>query len=417
MLEAFNRLSWGSGKIYYSASIFQFPVKIWRHTRSTLLFYLILLNSVKQEMKKIYYKRHLKIDLLISRFFTYIAWALWNYPLFHQFSSLFSFLFERFSVTENLSIRFFVISNLTINARFLSRFIARKLKQNYSLYEMINPLRSELRQVSKQLSDSLFSYFLQRNYFSEYGLKKVRQKKEFFLKLLVYLTTLYYNFSYKNYSLISTWLLFDNFFFNNSVISSDSRYTVNVTFNFVKYYFILVYFFFNTNHDKLLNVLYIPKNIQLMRLFTNFKDYFGVVYNLLFVNYSNLYLSQSKVRSLGGAFRASSALFLRFLDFNYFYYNYERDAHLFRFNKRKARNKRFSRSSSLIGFKFHCVGRFTRKQRASSVWFIEMTMPLTQIDAHIDYSFFTIPLKNSSVGIKIWLYRKEHYDKFYVKLM
>lgn len=142
---------------------------------------------------------------------------------------------------------------------------------------------------------------------------------------------------------------------------------VNVTFNFVKHYFILLYFFFLPNHRDLLNVLYIPKDTHLMRLFTNFKDYFDIVYNLLFVNYRTLYLTSSKVRSLDTSFRASSSLLLRFLDFSYFYYNYEKDSSLFHFNKRKVRNQRLTRTSSLLGFKFHCVGRFSRKQRASSI--------------------------------------------------
>jgi ribosomal protein S3 len=41
-------------------------------------------------------------------------------------------------------------------------------------------------------------------------------------------------------------------------------------------------------------------------------------------------------------------------------------------------------------------GRFTRKQRASSVWFHQGFVPLNTIKGAIDYSFFTIPLKNNA---------------------
>jgi len=50
-------------------------------------------------------------------------------------------------------------------------------------------------------------------------------------------------------------------------------------------------------------------------------------------------------------------------------------------------------------------GRFTRKQRASSIWFHQGVVPLNTVKGHIDFAFFTIPLKNSSVSIKLWLYK------------
>lgn len=56
---------------------------------------------------------------------------------------------------------------------------------------------------------------------------------------------------------------------------------------------------------------------------------------------------------------------------------------------------------SLLGFKFHFRGRFTRKQRAASFIIQRGNMPLTTISANIDYSFFTIPLDNSLISIKI----------------
>lgn len=65
----------------------------------------------------------------------------------------------------------------------------------------------------------------------------------------------------------------------------------------------------------------------------------------------------------------------------------------------------YSSSSFILGYKMSFRGRFTRKQRASSVWFHQGFVPLNTIKGHIDYSFFTIPLKNSAVSIKLWLYK------------
>jgi ribosomal protein S3 len=66
-------------------------------------------------------------------------------------------------------------------------------------------------------------------------------------------------------------------------------------------------------------------------------------------------------------------------------------------------------------------GRFTRKQRASSVWFHQGLVPLNTFKGYIDYSFFTIPLKNSAISIKLWLYKNTNnviYDyKFFNEIM
>lgn len=59
----------------------------------------------------------------------------------------------------------------------------------------------------------------------------------------------------------------------------------------------------------------------------------------------------------------------------------------------------------LQGFRIRLHGRFTRKQIASSYHFQEGSLPLSSMDAAIDYSFTTIPLRNSAIGIKVWLYR------------
>jgi len=62
-------------------------------------------------------------------------------------------------------------------------------------------------------------------------------------------------------------------------------------------------------------------------------------------------------------------------------------------------------TSYILGYKMSFKGRFTRKQRASSIWFHQGFVPLNTIKGSIDYSFFTIPLKNSAISIKLWLYK------------
>jgi hypothetical protein len=44
-------------------------------------------------------------------------------------------------------INFFALDRFTINARFLARYIARKLKQNVRVWELLNPIRKELNKA------------------------------------------------------------------------------------------------------------------------------------------------------------------------------------------------------------------------------------------------------------------------------
>jgi len=67
--------------------------------------------------------------------------------------------------------------------------------------------------------------------------------------------------------------------------------------------------------------------------------------------------------------------------------------------------------SFLYGFKFHFVGRFTRKQQSASMWFRQGFLPSSSMDSEVDYGMFTIPLKFSACTVKVWLYRGVYVPK------
>jgi ribosomal protein S3 len=82
-------------------------------------------------------------------------------------------------------------------------------------------------------------------------------------------------------------------------------------------------------------------------------------------------------------------------------------------NKRDARkNKNAYKVSGLVAFKMALKGRFSRKQRASSLWYAHGRASLNRLNIKIDYAFVKIPLKNSVVSIKIWLFINPTYKKF-----
>lgn len=92
------------------------------------------------------------------------------------------------------------------------------------------------------------------------------------------------------------------------------------------------------------------------------------------------------------------------IKYNYYVFNYNFFLKYNKINKAKLRNihqKRIENRGVLLGYKMAFYGRFTRKQRAASVWFKVGKVPLNSVTCRIDYGFYTIPLKNSAVSIKI----------------
>jgi hypothetical protein len=62
-------------------------------------------------------------------------------------------------------------------------------------------------------------------------------------------------------------------------------------------------------------------------------------------------------------------------------------------------------SSIMHGYKFHFVGRFTRKQMAANLWFTKGVLPYSSAKIKLDYSFYSVVLRYSVCTIKIWLYK------------
>lgn len=71
-------------------------------------------------------------------------------------------------------------------------------------------------------------------------------------------------------------------------------------------------------------------------------------------------------------------------------------------NAIKARSYKNNNKRNLLkGFKMHCSGRFSRRQRAGSVWYSRGRVPLNTFSVSIDYGAYTIPLENSEICVKV----------------
>jgi hypothetical protein len=117
--------------------------------------------------------------------------------------------------------------------------------------------------------------------------------------------------------------------------------------------------------------------------------------------------------------RYSCINFNRYLKFNYWLYqiNLNSNYNIWKLNNLKSRIKSFTKTNNLMGYKMSLSGRFKRKQRASSYWISKGKIPLNTLSAFIDYADYTIPLRNSAITIKVWLYKSSNYiNESYIKI-
>ena len=414
LIKAMNYLIKPQVMNYFSDNIFQTEA---RGSAARALFFYVLFSNIKTIVSRNFVKPTININIVLSRFIYVMPWGLWSYNLFLYFQLFLLFILEFLVTFTKIKLSFFSITGLSVNAKFLSRFIARKLKQNYSVTELLNPLKKELRYVGFITKYPLSYYFfsLTKNDFNKNQVLLYR--KGVFKYLLSFLFSLYIKYYVIFFNNTHSWLFFDlisalnliNGYTNditsicNSKIYTKNRSGYGVIFlndtNYINKYFS--------------GLIFLDSKIKFVKKF-DFFNYIDGLTDDFYSNINNLFLSKNEY-SFDLNFFSSNLYFNKFISYNYWLYNYN---YIYsNINKRSLRNYSLGRFGSLIGFKIHCLGRFSRKQRASSTWFREIKVPLNTLSANIDYGFFTVPLKNSAVTVKVWLYKKNDFSNFYFKLI
>lgn len=133
----------------------------------------------------------------------------------------------------------------------------------------------------------------------------------------------------------------------------------------------------------------------------NLNIYLSKIFDDLYSNFSIFFFLGSRIFFETGGFMAANLFFNRLLTYTYWRHNYSFVLDATKKNKMRMRLNETSLGTDLLGFKIHCKGRFSRKQRASSIWYQEGKVPLNTLSSRIDYSFHTIPLRNSLCSIKV----------------
>jgi hypothetical protein len=187
-----------------------------------------------------------------------------------------------------------------------------------------------------------------------YGIRKKlklkKNKSRFFFKSYSFLLLIYIFFISQKKN--------NNFFFNQFFFKYISLWKI---FNFQKK---LLYFFF-----------FYRLNIHLKYFFKFYQIYSGNFNSSLIANYIVTKLSQKFQ-----LFQIINPLLNNLLKFG-----------------------------SFIGFKILCAGRFARKQIATYTWQKKGKVSLNTFKNFIDYSFYTVRLKNSLCGIKVWINFSPHF--------
>jgi small subunit ribosomal protein S3 len=63
------------------------------------------------------------------------------------------------------------------------------------------------------------------------------------------------------------------------------------------------------------------------------------------------------------------------------------------------------------GIKISCAGRLAGAEIARREWYREGRVPLHTIRANIDYGFAEAFTKMGMIGVKVWIYKGESFEK------
>lgn len=130
-----------------------------RGSVSRIIFFFTLYIKIKSLISMNFIKLYAPYNFVLSRFLYVIAWSGWNKNLFLSIKIFLMFILSLLLSTDMLYLNFFAITNYAVNSKFLSRYLGKKLKQNYSVNELINPIKRELRVIVSRAKYSLSNYF------------------------------------------------------------------------------------------------------------------------------------------------------------------------------------------------------------------------------------------------------------------
>ena len=165
-----------------------------------LTFLMNIISKIKRTSSRIKFRLR-ELNLKLVRLF-----------LFNRVLTQFGFFYGRFlkyilyilTNMKKFNFKFCFITNNSVNAKFLTRYMGLKLKRKFPLFVVVNPLRKELRKLAGKKKEKksflLFNYFNSKN-----NLKKIKiNYKESYSAILKHLCNKYlevYVYYFQEYKL------------------------------------------------------------------------------------------------------------------------------------------------------------------------------------------------------------------------
>lgn len=171
-----------------------------------LHFLLSVVYKVKTKSSRVNFRLR-ELNLKLVRLFIFSR-------VFNEFASFYgTFLMHIIYILTNLkhiNFKFCFITNNSVNAKFLTRYIGLKLKRKFPLFFVINPLKKEFRKLSKKKREKkdniFFDFFSPKN---SVDLKTRISYKTTFFSVLKYLYNKFINVLNVYFKQFNTLITFD----------------------------------------------------------------------------------------------------------------------------------------------------------------------------------------------------------------
>lgn len=347
---------------------------------------------------------------VLKRYFMFVKMQRINHLHTKLFVCLLTGLLSRFVDKCKIIINLYLIANENVTAKFLSRYIARKLQRTYTIKKLLKPLLKELRWVAKSYRMPKSAQHKLINNISTTFEHSLQYKRTIFQKIIKNIQKFFIHririlfVSTKNWFTLN--LLTVGIWFNT--IKNIYKYKTLFQYYFLnKSYFLA---FFERSLDQK-NNRFLPIFVNL-NLKINVTRILGWLFDYFITNkWTLLHLIKYTIPDIE-TLKYSCINLNRYLKFQYWNFNYLNWS-LHENNYLKSRITKYTRLSLFKGFKILFVGRFKRKQRASKYWISRGTVPLNTIKACIEYGYYTIPLINSAITVKVWIHRSKEKSNMY----
>jgi hypothetical protein len=420
LLYALRKLKLPKIKRYIKNFVFRRRLRNKRNIKLLFFFTLYILFGFLKKKKK----PKSRIDRFLLRLFFFFFGFKFVFPALSLISTLLKFIFTYIASSFCFKVCFYLINNESVTAKFISRYIAKKFKQNYTIRELLKPILVELVRSGQRIKEGRrhFGSFSSTHIKGSFlGSKNLSMRQNIFKNILVYVFSLHSNYSSFFFKKYGSWFslgmlplyIWLKGHFKHLLVSASLKYFIKrCAFS---YFFSGVFVKQATALDKLLlygndsraSLSFSPK--------LPLGGFFNFIYEDFFLNKNLIFKIGYKLSYSAKSFLYSQKFLNRFINYNFHMYNYALKSSVMGYNNLKERIKtKRKMDRGLNGFKIHCIGRFSRKQRRSSIWFSRGKVPLSSISANIDYAFYTIPQKNSAVTIRVWL-NDDRVTKWFLK--